>query len=122
MASLDRTREYLVRLLTNDRGETTGIRGHSHPQLGTVVPLFSNEEELNKYLAVVDEKQAFLDILERASQHVASEDLTPGGAIYASVQELAQILETYDVDYLVVDPLSPGAWQRYYPAPHKGQL
>ncbi len=122
MASLDRTREYLVRLLTNDRGETTGIRGHSHPQLGTVVPLFSNEEELNKYLAVVDENQAFLDMLERAPQHVGSEDLTPGGAIYASVQELAQILETYDVDYLVVDPLSPGAWQRYYPAPHKGQL
>ncbi len=122
MASLDRTREYLVRLLTNDKGEITGIRGHSHPQLGTVVPLFSNEEELNKYLAVVDEKQAFLDMLERAPQHVASEDLTPGGAIYASVQELAQILKTYDVDYLVVDPLSPGAWQRYYPAPHKGQL
>ena len=120
MTGLDMNREYFVPALANDEGEYTGPRGHEHPQLGRVVLLFTTKERLDVYLAHSDENQAFLDILERAPEHVGSEALNLGYYIKTTVQELLPKLQAHDVEYLYVDPLNPGGYNRGYPLPHKG--
>ncbi len=67
----------------------------------------------------MDEHQAFMDILERAPKGMGSENLNLGGYVKTTVRSLSPRLEAYDVDYLLVDYLSPGGWNRVYPPPHK---
>ena len=105
--------------IANAKGEYIGPRGEQHPQLGTVVLLFTTEEKLKEYAERLDEHQAFMDILERAPKDMGSENLNLGGYVKTTVRSLSPRLEAYDVDYLLVDYLSPGGWNRFYPPPHK---
>ena len=117
MAGLDMSREYLVLVITNDEGEVTGLRVRDDPQLGKVVRLFTDKEKLDRWHEQSDEKGRFIDLLEQ--QQISSEDLNLEYYSRITVSELSPILEAYDVDYLQVDPLTPGGWNRLYPLPHK---
>jgi|SRR5215207_6927301 len=121
MTGLDMSREYLVLLTVDDEGKPTGLRARQDPRLGTVVRLFSNREKLGAFLEHSDENQRFIDILEQdhVLEHFGSEDLNLGYYKNMTLPELSPILEAYGVDHLDLDPLTPGAWNRVYPSPHK---
>src|SRR5215210_2542633 len=121
MAGLDMNQEYLVLLTVNEEGRPTGLRAREVPRLGTVVRLFSNREKLDAFLEYSDENQRFIDILEQPHilEHFGSEDLNIGYYKNMALPELSPLLGFYDVDHLELDPLTPGAWNRVYPSPHK---
>src|SRR4051812_48971738 len=119
MTGLDMDKEYYVLALANRKGAYMGPRGQEHQQLGKVVLLFTTEERLQEYADTLDENQAFIDILERASRDVESEDINLGGYVKTTVRLLAPRLEAYDIDYVLVDYLSPGGYNRVYLPPHK---
>ncbi len=121
MAGLDMNGEYLVLLILDAEGKPTSLSVGQDPQLGTVVRLFSSREKLDRFLEYSPENQRFIDILEQEDdilEHFGSVDSNFGYS-RITLPKLSPILDAYEVDHLQVDPLSPGAWQRVYPSPHK---
>jgi len=88
------TKEYLVLVTANDKGEDTGLRVREDPRVGRVGRLFSSKEKLDEYVKRSDENQHFIDIMERLPEHYGSEDLQDiGYHRKTTVRELSPTLE-----------------------------
>ena len=86
--------EYLVLVGVNEEGEADTLLVYDHPQFGRTVRLFSNEEELERYLETV-------------------RDAEFGYYSKMTVEELAPELKANEVNQVVIDRGSDGWWARY---------
>jgi hypothetical protein len=122
---LSNTQKYLVPLITDKEGNTTGVHYYRQSDLGKVMWLFTSHERGHEFLSTLlsepgEENKAFMEILEQGWGRLASEDVNIGEHFSAkTVPEIAGDLERWGVEHLIVDPGFPGWQQRIYESPHK---
>jgi len=122
---LSNTREYLVPLITDEEGRTTGVHLYHRPETGKVLWLFTSHERGDEFMSALmsepgEEDKAFMEVIEQAWGRLVSEDVNFGGHFSAkTVPQMARDLEGWKVDRLIVDPGFPGWQQRVYESPYK---
>lgn len=122
---LSYTREYLVPLITDAEGKTTGVHLYHRPETGKVLWLFTSHERGHEFMSALmadpgEQKKAFMEVLEQGWGRLGSGDVNFGGHFSAkTVPEMAKDLERWKVDRLIVDPGFPGWRQRIYASPYK---
>lgn len=122
---LSYTQKYLVPLITDEEGNTTGVHYYHQPGKGYVLWLFTSHERGNEFMSALkaepgEGNKAFMEILEQGWGQLASDDVNIGDHFSAkTVPEIAKDLERWEVGRLMVDPGFAGWQQRIYEVPHK---
>jgi hypothetical protein len=124
-SGLSKTQKYLVPLITDEQGKTTGVHLYHRPSRGKTLWLFTSHERGNAFMSAFmgqpgEGNKAFMEVLEQGWGRLGSEDLNFGGHFSTkTVPEMAPDLERWGVDRLVVDPGFSGEEQRVYNPPNK---
>lgn len=122
---LSHTRKYLVPLITDSEGKTTGVHLYHRPETGKVLWLFTSHEKGHEFMSALmaepgEQKKAFMEVLEQGWGRLGSGDVNFGGHFSAkTVPEMAEDLQRWKVDRLIVDPGFQGWQRRVYETPHK---
>jgi len=120
MEGLDRNREYLMPVTTNEEGVPIGAPYFRKGNLGKVLWLFSSEEKANKcFNEPNDETRDVLRDQERIAERNARELGYGRSSLKITVPDLLPWLEQGDIDHVILDPGFQGWYQRVYRSPHK---
>ncbi len=112
-------------LITDDDGRTLAVHFYNRANSGSELWLFTSPDRGFEYLSEFmsqpgEREKAVGQILEQRGDAAGSRGLNFGEHFSAkTVPEIAQDLERWGVERLIVDPGSPGVDQRTYRPPHK---
>src|SRR5215218_4201177 len=113
-SGLSNTRQYLVPLITDASGKTTGVHLFHRPETGKVLWLFTSHERGQEFMSALmsepgEQNKAFMEVLEQGWGRLSGGDVNFGGHFSAkTVPEMASDLERWKVDRLIVDLGFPG--------------